>query len=237
PLPPTSRMAAAVAAAGRSPELPLTTRRLAVALLVVAAAACGDDTTGPDQQSGPVVAQVLVDACYGIHDTYVRDGIAFVAAWNRGIQIYDVGNGMAGGSPPNPKLVGSLVPGGSNGCSGGARTHNSWWFHNPATGEARYLFVGQEGPSTFGVQASGDIFVLDVSDLSAPALVGAYHLPGAGTHNFWVDEASQILCAAYYNGGVVALDISGTLPADLSEREIGRILPGGEGATYTWGVM
>lgn len=213
-------------------------RGRAAVLLIAAAVACGDDeTTGPDQQSGPVVAEVPIDACYGIHDTYVRDGIAFVAAWNRGIQIYDVGNGIGGGSPANPELVGSLVPGGANSCSGGARTHNSWWFHNPATGEARYLFVGQEGPSTFGVTASGDIYVLDVSDLTEPVLVGTYHLPEAGAHNFWVDESNQILYAAYYNGGVVALDISGTLPADLAERELDRILPGGEGGTYTWGVM
>lgn len=223
-------------AAARSRDLHILNRTAAAALLV-AAAACGDDGTGPEQQSGPVAAEVPIEACYGIHDTYVRDGIAFVAAWNRGIQIYDVGKGVAGGSPDNPKLAGSLVPGGANSCSGGARTHNSWWFHNPATGEKRYLFVGQEGPSTFGVTASGDIYVLDVSDLSAPVLVGTYHLPGAGAHNFWVDEPNQVLYAAYYNGGVVALDISGTLPADLTEREIDRIRPGGEGATFTWGVM
>jgi hypothetical protein len=67
--------------------------------------------------------------------------------------------------------------------------------------------------------------------------VGSYHLPDAGTHNFWVDEANEILYAAYYNGGVVALDISGTLPADLSSRELARIQPGGAGNTFVWGVM
>ena len=62
-------------------------------------------------------------------------------------------------------------------------------------------------------------------------------MTGAGTHNFWVDETRQILYAAYYNGGVVALDISGTLRGDLSSREIARIKPGGTGNTYVWGVM
>ena len=215
-------------------------RTAAAVSLLVAAAGCGDDTTepdGPDDPAGPVVAEVAIDACYGIHDTYVRDGIAFVAAWNRGLLIYDVGAGVAGGSPASPVRVGGLVVGGTSSCSGGARTHNSWWFHDPETGEARYLFVGQEGPGSVGASASGDIFVLDVSDLANPVLVGSYSLAGAGTHNFWVDEPNQILYAAYYNGGVVALDVSGTLPADLAEREIARILPGGDAATYTWGVM
>jgi hypothetical protein len=230
-------MTAAAAVAGSCPDVKRSTRTRSAALLLAAAVACGDDATGPDQPSGPIVAQVAIDACYGIHDTYVRDGLAFVAAWNSGLQIYDVGAGMAGGSPAAPELVGEVVAGGTNSCSGGARTHNSWWFHNPVTGEARYLFVGQEGPGSIGTAASGDIYVIDVSDLSEPVLVGTYHLPNAGAHNFWVDEPNQILYAAYYNGGVVALDVSGTLPADLSEREIDRILPGGEGGTYTWGVM
>ena len=33
---------------------------------------------------------------YGIHDTFVRDGLAFVFAWNTGVIIYDVGNGIRG---------------------------------------------------------------------------------------------------------------------------------------------
>jgi hypothetical protein len=207
------------------------------ALLLAAAAACGDDSTGPADTAGPLVAEVPVEPCYGIHDTYVRDGLAFVAAWNRGLKIYDVGDGMAGGSPESPVLVGDVVVGGAHSCSGGARTHNSWWFHNPATGEARYLFVGQEGPGAVGGTSSGDIYVVDVSDPANPVPAGTYHRDDAGTHNFWVDEPNQILYAAYYNGGVVAIDVSGELPADLTTREIARTLPGGETGTYTWGVM
>ena len=47
----------------------------------------------------------------------------------------------------------------------------------------------------------------------------------------------QILYAAYYNGGVVALDVSGQLAGDLSNRLIAEIRPGGAGATRTWGVQ
>ena len=52
-----------------------------------------------------------------------------------------------------------------------------------------------------------------------------------------MDEARQILYAAYYNGGVVALDVSGTLSGDLADRLLDRIQPGGAADTYTWGVM
>ena len=115
--------------------------------------------------------------------------------------------------------------------------HNGWWFHNPVTDEARYLFIGQEGPGIVGQSASGDIHVVDVSDLEHPDEVASFRLPGAGAHNFWMDEARQILYAAYYNGGVVALDVSGTLSGDLSDRLLDRIEPGGSGNTFTWGVQ
>jgi len=41
--------------------------------------------------------------------------------------------------------------------------------------------------------------------------VAFYHLAGAGTHNFSVDETRGVLYAAYYNGGVRAIDITGDL--------------------------
>jgi hypothetical protein len=88
-----------------------------------------------------------------------------------------------------------------------------------------------------GSQSSGDIHVVDVSNLASPREVASFHLEGAGTHNFWMDEARQILYAAYYNGGVVALDVSGTLSGDLSNRLLAQVVPGGSGNTFTWGVQ
>jgi len=79
--------------------------------------------------------------------------------------------------------------------------------------------------------------VVDVSDLRHPVEVAFFHLDDAGTHNFWMDEAHQILYAAYYNGGVVALDVSGTLEGDLSDRLLAQVRPGGDGNTYVWGVQ
>ena len=182
------------------------------------------------------VAGVPIPPTYGIHDTHVRDGLAFVFAWDAGVIIYDVGNGIRGGSPAAPVEVSRLVTS-DNGIANSPAVHNGWWFHNPVTEEARYLFIGQEGPGQIGVQASGDIHVVDVADLANPREVASFRLPGAGAHNFWMDEAAQILYAAYYNGGVVALDVSGTLSGDLADRLLGQVTPGGAGETYTWGIM
>ena len=111
-------------------------------------AACSGDTGKVTQPPPPVTDVVLVDTIpvapnYGIHDQYLRDGLDIVCAWNTGILIYDVGNGIKGGSPSNPVLVGSTT-------TVGGEAHNTWWFHNPVTNEKRYLFVGQEGPGTIG---------------------------------------------------------------------------------------
>jgi hypothetical protein len=181
------------------------------------------------------VAEVPIPANYGLHDQFVRDGLAFLCAWNTGLLIYDVGNGMRGGSPSNPVLVSSIVTAAS-GVPGGAQVHNAWWYHAPG-GEKRYVFVGQEGPGTIGSSSSGSIHVVDISDIANPVEVATYTLAGAGTHNFWVDEQAEILYAAYYNGGVVALDVSGTLSGNLASREISTLKPGGTGGTYVWGVM
>jgi hypothetical protein len=182
------------------------------------------------------VAEVPIPPAYGIHDTYVRDGLAFVFAWNTGVIIYDVGNGVRHGLPGKPVEVSRILTA-DDGVAGGSAVHNGWWFHNPIRGEQRYLFVGQEGAGVVGAQSSGDIHVVDVSDLVHPREVAFFHLEGAGTHNFWMDEARQTLYAAYYNGGVVALDVSGVLQGDLSGRLRAESRPGGDGNTYVWGVQ
>jgi hypothetical protein len=154
--------------------------------------------------------------------------------WNAGLQIYDVGNGTADGTPEAPVLLSTLVTS-ANGLPG-AQAHNAWWFHNPRTGERRYAFVGQEGPGSIGANSAGDIHVVDVSNLRAPVEVAFFHLAGAGAHNFWMDESAEMLYAGYYNGGVVGLDVSGELTGDLSARLALQIKPGGND-TYVWGVM
>ncbi|MEA2722757.1 MAG: hypothetical protein QOH59_528 [Gemmatimonadales bacterium] len=194
------------------------------------------DITDPETPT-LVATQAYPERDYGIHDTFVRDGIAFAFVWNNpGVVIYDVGNGIRGGAPSAPVEISRMVTA-TNGVCCGPSVHNGWWFHNPVTSERRYLFVGQEGAANIGSSSSGDIHVVDVSDLAHPHEVAFFHLNGAGTHNFWVDEERQILYAAYYNGGVVALDVSGTLTGNLSGRVLGQVKPGGAGNTFTWGVQ
>ena len=138
-----------------------------------------------------------------VHDVYVRDGILMTALWNDGISIFDIGGGGKGGSVANPVLMG-------NAKTVGGKVHNIWWYHD-AAGNKRYAFVGEEGPGSIGSSAVGDIHVVDVSNLTAPREVAFFDIPGAGTHNFSVDETRGILYAAFYNAGVIALDVRGDL--------------------------
>jgi len=156
--------------------------------------------------SNPAAPTQVFTAVMGnpfVHDVYVRDGILITALWNQGITIWDIG-GVGAGSVANPIPLGSLV-------TVGGEVHNVWWYHNAVTGEKRYAFVGQEGFASIGFSSIGDIHVVDVSNFAAPREVAFFHLDGAGTHNFSVDESRGILYAAYYNGGVRAIDINGDL--------------------------
>jgi hypothetical protein len=178
-----------------------------------------------------------------VHDVFVRDGILFTALWNDGLTLWDVGGGGRGGSPGGPVQLGSVRT--LNGAA-----HNVWWFHDPVTGAKRYAFVGEEGPARLFTTSSGDIHVVDVSDLAAPREVAFYHVDGAGTHNFSMDEAQGILYAAYYNAGVRALDVRGDLAScaaaqrDATGRcdlgKMGRELARGltdRGPVFVWGVQ
>lgn len=175
------------------------------------------------------------------HDVFVRDGLLFTAGWNGGTTVWDIG-GAGCGSPEKPVQVTSFQ-------TTGGKVHNIWWYHDPS-GSKRYAFIGEEGPAQTGVSSSGDIHVVDLGDWSSPREVAFYTLAGAGTHNFSLDEQSGILYAAYYNGGVRALDVRGDLGActaaqkdasgrcDLGKmgREAGRALVGG-GQVSVWGVQ
>lgn len=195
--------------------------------------------------SDPAAPTQVFSATMGnpfVHDVFVRDGILITALWDDGIKIWDIG-GAGQGTVANPLPIGSLV-------TRGGEAHNVWWFHNQVSGEKRYVFVGQEGPGSIGTFSSGDIHVVDVSDFANPREVAFYSLPGAGTHNFSVDETRGILYAAYYNGGVRAIDVTGDLSScdaaaksadgrcDLGKmgRELGHGL-GDVGPVYIWGVQ
>jgi hypothetical protein len=148
-----------------------------------------------------------------VHDTFLRDGLLFLALWNDGMQIWDLGGGGAGGTPEAPVVLGTVSTVNGN-------AHNIWWYHD-ASGGQKFAFVGEEGSGVVGSTSRGDIHVIDVSDLRNPKEVAFYAVPTAGTHNFSVDEKNGVLYAAYYNGGVRAIDIHGDLGScDASQRII-----------------
>jgi hypothetical protein len=139
------------------------------------------------------------------HDVFVRDGYLFTAEWNDGVGIWDIGGGGRGGSPSAPVRISTAV-------TLDGHAHNVYWLRDRRTGERRWLFVGEETPAGGG-EYSGDVHVVDLRDMASPREVAFYHAAGAGTHNFSVDEANGILYAAFYNGGVRALDVWGDLGA------------------------
>ena len=188
-----------------------------------------------------------------VHDVFVRDGLLFTALWNDGVTIWDLGGGGKGGTIANPVLIGNVRTATWSPDVSGSKAHNVWWFHDAAGGAVakRFAFVGEEAPGTGGSllnSSNGDIHVLDLSDMSAPREVAFYHVDGAGTHNFSVDEERGILYAAYYNAGVRAIDVRGDLSGctdtekssdgrcDL--RKMGRELAAGlaNAQTFIWGV-
>jgi len=176
-----------------------------------------------------------------IHDVFVRDGLLFTAEWTDGVGIWDIG--AQGGSVAAPRLLGRAR-------TVGGQVHNVWWVHDPVTQSKKYLLVGQEGPGSIGSSSIGDVHIVDISNLAAPVEVAVYSVPGAGAHNFSVDEAQGFAYVAYYNGGVRVLDVRGDLgscaPAqktadgrcDLTSmsRERATYLRNDRVPVYVWGV-
>jgi hypothetical protein len=201
------------------------------------------DPTNPTQ----IYVKAVASTAPFVHDSFLRDGLLFVALWDQGLEIWDVGGGGQGGTPSAPVVLGAVS-------TIGGHVHNVWWLHDAVSG-TRYAFVGEEnGPAEVGVSSVGDIHVVDVSDLSHPREVAFYHVAGAGTHNFSVDETNGVLYAAYYNAGVRALNVRGDLETcsgaaqvttgtitrcDLAAmgREVGRGLSTGRPQVYVWGVQ
>ena len=177
-----------------------------------------------------------------LHDLQVKDGLAYLAYWRDGLVILDVGNGMAGGSPENPKLVSQYHFNHYELYGDGwlAGTHSVFRYKN-------YLFVGDEVfPAIFNLEDRDRIpvraicHVMDVSDIKHPREVAQYEAPEGGSHNFWA--ANDMLYEGYYSGGARVLDISGELRGDLYRqgREIARFWTGDSkgyrpNLPFTWG--
>ena len=177
---------------------------------------------------------------HAIHDVWVVDGIAYTSNWGDGVVLIDVGNGVAGGSPSNPVKIASYAD------FGGA-THAAFPYQSP-TGKF-YVFMGDErGRPGFDGQdgdkvpplMGGYIHIVDFTDPMSPEEVARYEVPEAGSHNIWIEDDK--LYAAYYNGGMRVVDVSGELKGNLmyQNREIARYMaydPEGyvPNAPFTWG--
>lgn len=163
-----------------------------------------------------------------LHDVQIKDGLAYLAYWRDGLVILDVGAGIKGGSPENPKLV-SQIRFNHNELYGDgwlAGTHEVYRYKN-------YVFVGDEVfPAQFDIQAKnriparGVLHVVDVTDINNPHKVAEYAVPEGGAHNVWVKD--DVLVMGYYGGGGRVLDVSGELRGDLYQqgREIARLWTG-----------
>jgi hypothetical protein len=186
-----------------------------------------------------------------LHDVMVKDGLAYLSYWNDGLIILDVGNGMKGGSPENPKLV-SQYKYDLNATYArvdqlyglGARGTHTAWRHG------KYVFVGDEvyasKPATGLADGNdltfGRLHVIDVSNIAKPKEVAWYEPTDGGVHNVWVE--GDTLYLGNYQGGARALDISGELKGDLLRqgREISWILTADSlgfrpRSTFAWGAV
>jgi hypothetical protein len=188
-----------------------------------------------------------------LHDIDVKDGFAYVSYWSDGLVILDVGNGMKGGTPSDPKLISnykynaeSLYPGATADYGPGfiSGTHTAWRHKN-------YVFISDEVFPPFAptgtwdvasIRAYGRLQVIDVSDIEHPRSVAWYEPEYGGVHNVWA--AGDTLYLGAYNGGFHAFDVSGELRGDLKAqgRTIIEMLPADTtgvvpNKTMTWGVV
>jgi hypothetical protein len=160
---------------------------------------------------------------HSIHDVWVHEGIAYSSNWGDGVVLVDVGGGGLGGSPQNPVKMGSYAyPSGWN--------HAAFPYRNEKTGTS-YVVAGDEA-FPFGLNTEekptyprGWLHFIDFTDLENPEEVARFQVPEAGTHNLWIE--GDLLYAAFYNGGLRVVDISGELMGDLYKqgREVAWFLP------------
>ncbi len=195
-----------------------------------------------DPKNPHIVGEFELDTPgHSIHDVWIEDGIAYSSNWSDGVQLVDVGNGIAGGTPENPVQFASYAyPSGSN--------HAAFPYRDKITGKFYVIAGDEEFPYGFDPdgrkpgRAAGFLHVIDFTDLKNPKEVAWFEVPFAGSHNFWIED--DILYAAFYNGGVRIVDLSGELLGDLNRqgREIAWIVPEDPdgyvaNAPFTWGAQ
>jgi hypothetical protein len=188
-----------------------------------------------------------------LHDIDVQDGIAYLSYWNDNLIVLDVGNGLRGGSPSDPRFVAEYrydlnemyrnveVDGGPGFIRG---THTAWRYGD-------YIFIGDEVFPTephqgtrdaSATRAYGNLQVIDVSDWDNLRSVAWYVPEDGGVHNVWVED--DVLYMGAYNSGFRVFDVSGELRGDLRAqgREIAHLNTADmdgyvPNQAMTWGVV
>ena len=167
---------------------------------------------------------------HSIHDVWIENGIAYSSNWSDGVVAVDIGAmkfdeadrsntqfnpllAKAGqGSPSNPiKLAEMGDPNGLN--------HAAFPFLSKSTGN--FYIVGGDETFPWGVRATrgepsnprGGFHFLNFTDPDNPKEDAVYQVPEAGSHNLWVYD--DVLMAAFYQGGLRVVDISGELLGDI----------------------
>ncbi len=180
---------------------------------------------------------------HSIHDVWIEDGIAYSSNWSDGVVVVDVGSNSsadmpgAGGSPQNPTQLGSYTyPSGWNHAAFPFKSESTGKFFVAAGDEAFPYGLDTQGPN----RAAGWIHFIEFDGWESPDEVARYQVPEAGSHNYWIED--DVMYAAFYNGGLRVVDVSGELMGDLYEqgREIALFLPSDPKAaipnsTFTWG--
>lgn len=180
---------------------------------------------------------------HSIHDVWIEDGIAYSSNWADGIVAMDIGSTNAaempgaGGSPQNPEYLGSYsYPSGWNHAAFPFKSESTGDFYITAGDEAFPYGLNMEGPN----RAAGWIHFVKFDDWNSPEEVARYQVPEAGTHNYWIEN--DIMYAAFYNGGLRVVDVSGELMGDLYQqgREIAMYIPTDPNgvipnSAFTWG--
>ncbi|MEQ9310023.1 MAG: hypothetical protein RLN90_11275 [Balneolaceae bacterium] len=199
-----------------------------------------------DPRNPRTVSQFELDTPgHSIHDVWIEDGIAYSSNWSDGIVAVDIGSNTsadmpgAGGSPENPVQLGSYkYPSGWNHAAFPFKSKSTGDFYIAAGDEAFPYGLDTQGPN----RAEGWVHFVKMNGWDNPEEVARYQVPEAGSHNYWIED--DILYAAFYNGGLRIVDISGELMGDLYQqgREIGLFLPTDKDAAipnapFTWGPM
>ena len=166
---------------------------------------------------------------HSIHDVWVEDGIAYSSNWADGVHAVDVGGlkfneknqkkiqfnplllKAGQGSPANPVHLADMVdPNGHNHAAFPFKSQSSNKFYIVG-GDEWFPWRYPNKPRPY--QPRGGFHFLDFTDIENPKEEAIYTITEAGSHNHWIQ--GDTLYAAYYNGGLRIVDISGDLLGDL----------------------